>query len=143
MDDIHKYDSIIDLPHQQSKTRLHMPLEDRAAQFAPFAALNGHSEAIRESERRTEEKPSLTEEEADALNRKTAFLCELLEEGRQPEISLSCFQPDERKSGGSCIAVSGRLRRIDPEAGTFTFADGTAVRAGDILEIQIPEKEEA
>ncbi len=50
-DESHKYDDIIDLPHHQSLVRAHMPLADRAAQFAPFAALNGYDEAIRKAER--------------------------------------------------------------------------------------------
>lgn len=40
------YDDIINLPHHQSATRPHMSLHDRAAQFAPFAALTGHSAVI-------------------------------------------------------------------------------------------------
>lgn len=50
-DESHKYDDIIELPHHQSSVRAHMPLADRAAQFAPFAALNGYGEAIRKAER--------------------------------------------------------------------------------------------
>lgn len=54
--DEHKYDDIIDLPHHQSKEHAHMSLHDRAAQFAPFAALTGYDEAIEETARITEEK---------------------------------------------------------------------------------------
>lgn len=53
---ISKYKDIIDLPHHQSNKRPHMSLHDRAAQFAPFAALTGHEEAIEEQGRITEEK---------------------------------------------------------------------------------------
>lgn len=49
------YDDIIHLPHHQSKTRPHMPVSDRAAQFMPFAALTGFDEAIKETARRTEQ----------------------------------------------------------------------------------------
>ena len=49
--DEHKYDDIIDRPHHRSKEREHMSLHDRAAQFAPFAALTGHEEAINETAR--------------------------------------------------------------------------------------------
>lgn len=51
-----KYDDIINLPHHQSRKRAHMSLYDRAAQFAPFAALTGHEEAIEETARLAEEK---------------------------------------------------------------------------------------
>lgn len=40
------YDDIIDLPHHVSHKRNPMPIADRAAQFAPFAALTGYNEAI-------------------------------------------------------------------------------------------------
>ena len=46
--DEHRYDDIIQLPHHQSTKRAHMSLHDRAAQFAPFAALTGHEAAIEE-----------------------------------------------------------------------------------------------
>ena len=40
------YDDIINLPHHVSKTHPQMPLIDRAAQFAPFAALTGYNDAL-------------------------------------------------------------------------------------------------
>ena len=50
--DIGKYQDIINLPHPVSKKHPQMPLKDRAAQFAPFAALSGHGEVIQQTERR-------------------------------------------------------------------------------------------
>ena len=58
--DPHKYDDIIHLPHHQSTERPHMPLHDRSAQFASFAALFGYAEAI-------EETVALTEAENDGI----------------------------------------------------------------------------
>lgn len=49
-----RYDDIINLPHHVSSTRKPMPMENRAAQFAPFAALSGHEEAIEDTRRRHE-----------------------------------------------------------------------------------------
>ena len=57
-----RYDDIISLPHHQSKTRPHMPLIDRAAQFSPFAALTGYDDAVKETARQTERKAELSEE---------------------------------------------------------------------------------
>lgn len=54
--DAHRYDDIIDLPHHVSKTHPQMPLAERAAQFAPFAALTGHADVIRETERMAKER---------------------------------------------------------------------------------------
>lgn len=45
------YDDIINHPHHVSKRHPQMPLENRAAQFAPFAALTGYEEAIRKVEK--------------------------------------------------------------------------------------------
>ena len=45
------YEDIIHLPRPVSKKHPPMPAEDRAAQFAPFAALTGHGAAIHETER--------------------------------------------------------------------------------------------
>lgn len=56
-----EYDDIIHLPHHVSKSRPHMDLIDRAAQFAPFAALTGHADAIKETEQMAALKVLLTE----------------------------------------------------------------------------------
>lgn len=49
------YADIIDLPHHQSSTHPHMSLYDRAAQFAPFAALTGYDDMITEEARKINE----------------------------------------------------------------------------------------
>lgn len=53
-----KYGDILNLPHHVSETHPPMPIADRAAQFAPFAALTGYKEAIEETERLAEKKSS-------------------------------------------------------------------------------------
>ncbi|MCR5120742.1 MAG: hypothetical protein K6B44_14120 [Lachnospiraceae bacterium] len=55
------YSDIIDHPHYRSKTRKPMSMENRAAQFAPFAALSGFDESVRETERLTEQRIELEE----------------------------------------------------------------------------------
>lgn len=109
-----KYADIIDLPHHQSETRKHMSLYDRAAQFAPFAALTGYDDMIVEEGRLTEHQLSLPEHEMDALNQKIQMLVEQLNKGKHPQITVTYFIPDEFKTGGRYDSVSGYLKKIDP-----------------------------
>jgi len=68
------YEDIINLPHPVSKNHPQMPLRDRAAQFAPFAALTGHDAAIKETARLTDERLELSEEAIAQLNEKINIL---------------------------------------------------------------------
>ena len=68
--DTNRYDDIINLPHHQSTERAHMSLHDRAAQFAPFAALTGHEEAVEETARLTDDKIILDETVIEKINQK-------------------------------------------------------------------------
>ena len=92
------YSAIINLPHKQSSTRKHMSNYDRAAQFAPFAALTGHDEAIKETARLTDDYFEMGEDKLSELTAKIQLLKDKLDE--QPEITVTYFIPDEQKSGG-------------------------------------------
>ena len=69
-----KYSEIIHLPHKQSSTRPHMPVADRAAQFAPFAALVGYDDAVKETARLTDSRRELSDCTLEQLNAKLSFL---------------------------------------------------------------------
>ena len=69
-----RYDDIINLPHHVSPTRQRMSMHDRAAQFAPFAALTGYEAAVGETARLTAERRELDAQEAEELNRRLAAL---------------------------------------------------------------------
>ena len=84
----HPYDDIIDLPHHVSERHPQMSMYNRAAQFAPFAALTGHKAAITEAARLTEAEQELSESDAEVLNRKLAYLQSLDE---KPTISVTYF----------------------------------------------------
>ena len=107
------YDDIIHLPHHQSTARPHMSLHDRAAQFAPFAALPGYGDLVRETARLTDTKVELSEDEKDKLDRSLAAVAGSLKQGIRPEAALTCFIPDERKEGGRYEVYTGRVKRID------------------------------
>ena len=69
-----KYDDIINLPHYQSKTRHHMSNHDRAAQFAPFAALTGYDLVIKEQQKLYADRVELSEDELAELDKTIAVL---------------------------------------------------------------------
>ena len=100
-----RYDEIINLPHHVSTTRPQMPMSDRAAQFAPFAALTGYDSAIKETGRLTDEKIELDEEALTALDMKYQLLMDVFDDA--PEVTITFFQPDERKAGGKYASQVG------------------------------------
>ena len=100
-----RYNEIINLPHHVSKTRPQMPMSDRAAQFAPFAALTGYDSAIKETGRLTDERIELDEEALTALDMKYQLLMDAFDDA--PEVTSTFFQPDERKAGGKYASQVG------------------------------------
>lgn len=129
-----KYGDIIHLPHHVSSVHPHMPVSDRAAQFAPFAALTGYGDVIKETARQTDEGPDLSEDEKQELNYKIQLACAL--PGEKPEIVLTYFVQDEKKSGGACHTARGKIRRIDPDAGQIILEDGLRIRLDCVVDIE-------
>lgn len=128
-----KYDEILSLPHHVSKTRPQMPMADRAAQFAPFAALTGYDAAIKETGRLTDERIELDVEALSALDMKYQLLMEALDEA--PEVTITYFQPDERKAGGKYVSAVGAVKKIDDFERRITMRDGTRIPTDDVLSI--------
>ena len=128
-----KYDEIMRLPHHVSKTRPQMPMSDRAAQFAPFAALTGYDSAIKETGRLTDERIELDVEALSALDMKYQLLMEALDEA--PEVTITYFQPDERKAGGKYVSAVGAVKKIDDFERRITMRDGTRIPMDDVLSI--------
>lgn len=125
-----KYDDILNLPHHVSASRPHMPAADRAAQFAPFAALTGYDAAVRETARQTDARLELDECEKEALNDKLRVIDEHLENA--PEVTVTYFRPDGRKAGGAYVTVSGAVRKIDGYARVVVLADGGRIPIDEI-----------
>ena len=128
-----EYREIIDLPHHVSPTRPQMPMSDRAAQFAPFAALTGYDSAIKETGRLTDERIELDEEALTALNMRYQFLMDALNE--EPKVEITYFKPDERKAGGEYVSVIGAVKKVDDFERLITMQDGTKIPMDDVLSI--------
>ena len=133
--DEHKYDDIINLPHHRSKERAHMSLHDRAAQFAPFAALSGHEEAIEETARLTDEKIILDETATERIAEKLYEISQHLCDKR--DVSITYFMPDQRKSGGAYLTDIGTVKKIDEIEKAVIMDSGMKIKMEQIIEIEI------
>ncbi len=129
-----KYSEIINLPHHVSDKRPHMSMIDRAAQFSPFAALTGHEAALDETARLTDVFVELDESEKEVLDAKIHMLMDLI--GEKPEITVTCFKPDEKKSGGAYVSVTGFLKKINVLNREITMSDSMVIPVDYISEIR-------
>lgn len=127
------YEDIIHLPRHVSDKYPQMPIAKRAAQFSPFAALSGHSAAIRDVTRLTEEKRMLGEDSKIILDRKLNILRERIKE--QPQVTVTYFVPDTQKSGGEYVQHSGSIYKIDSYNAMLVMNDGTKIYFDDISDL--------
>lgn len=104
------YDDILNFPHHTSTVQPAMPMQNRAAQFAPFAALVGYDALIQETTRLTDQKPEFDESVISELNEKLRLLLELMPQ--HPEVTITYFQPDSRKTSGAYRTTSGIIRKF-------------------------------
>ena len=124
-----EYEDIIRLPHHVSRNHPQMPVRDRAAQFAPFAALAGYGDALRETARLTEDRIELSESDQDELNRR---LCFLLDENFEDMPTV----PDMKKSGGAYVTAKGMIKRWNELDNTLQLMDGSSILIENILKIE-------
>lgn len=127
------YEDIIYLPHHVSTDRPRMSMTDRAAQFSPFAALTGYDAAIQETGRLTDRSVDLDVDGKGMLNEKLQLL--LNHQAEQPEITVTYFVPDGRKSGGAYVAITGRVKKVDTYNQTVVMADGTTICFDSIYDL--------
>ena len=129
-----KYDDIIHLSRPVSERHAPMSMIDRGAQFSPFAALTGYDDAICETARLTDRPMELDEGQQAVINRKISLL--QAHEKEQPRIRLTWFCPDERKTGGTYLILTGAVRRVDPYEQAIFLTDGQAVLFSSIAAIE-------
>ncbi len=129
------YEDIIHLPHPVSNKHPQMPVRDRAAQFAPFAALTGHKEAIREAQRQIDQRKILDE---NRTMQNDESLQEILQHiNEHPRIRVTYFQPDERKDGGAYRTLIMNLKKIDEYKRRLIFSDYSWIPLDDVYEIEL------
>lgn len=130
------YADLLHRPYRPVPGRKRMSLHDRAAQFAPFAALTGFDDEIAETARLTESFSGPDEEETALLNERMRFLSEHLAE--RPFITAICFRKDEKKKGGSFVTVEGNLKYLDEIERSITLTNGKKLELDSILRLECP-----
>ena len=132
------YDEMLGVPYPYHTDRPRMNRVNRAAQFSPFAALTGFDGVVSETARLTEERPEMSEEQKQEIDR--ALLKLLGRIGEKPEAEILFFQPDSRKAGGRYVKKCGRVRRVDEANRMICFADGDKVEIDAIVQISAVRK---
>lgn len=128
-----QYDDIINLPHHISKKHPQMSLYARSAQFAPFAALTGYEDAVKETTRETNERIEIDEELKLILDSKLQYIIEKIK--TKPEVSFTYFLPDVKKEGGKYLTVTGIVKKVDTYNQIIYLADNTQIPINEIIDI--------
>jgi len=129
-----EYDDIIGLPHPDPKNHTRMTMMQRAAQFAPFAALTGYGEAITETARRTDSRIELDEYTNEMLDRKLHLIKENLND--EPKaVTIVYYKPDGKKAGGAYLSVTDRVKSIDERKRLIVMENGTKIALENIADI--------
>lgn len=134
---MNKYDDIINMERPISKKHAPMPIENRAAQFMPFAALTGYDDAVEETARLTTAKIELSEEKKAELDLVISNINSRINE--HPYVRITYFVPDETKAGGAYVTVSANIRKVDPVARVLVLQDKSTISIDDVLSIENPD----
>ncbi|MBQ6380719.1 MAG: hypothetical protein IJJ41_03835 [Clostridia bacterium] len=129
-----EYQDIINLPHHQSANRPHMSLHDRAAQFAPFAALRGYDDEINETARLTDRQIELNDEQIAFINQQLNMISESIKS--TPKARITYFVPDEKKEGGKYITIEADVRRIDEVQKQIILVTGESIEISKLSSIE-------
>ena len=129
-----KYEDMLYLDPPVSKTHRKMSIQDRAAQFMPFAALTGYEDLICESSRITQSRIELSETEIEELKHKLEILHR--HEIEKPLIKVQYFVHDLKKSGGRSQMAEKYLHRIDDIEKKIIFKDRTIIQFDEIISIE-------
>lgn len=129
-----KYDDLLDLPHPVSKKHKPMSMRNRAAQFLPFAALNGYEEAIEETARLTEEWTETGESEREEMDRRMNYLEKKI--GDMPEVEITFFEPDQKKKGGHYLRIQGRVKKLRIDTRELVMEEGKVIPMGNIVTVE-------
>ena len=132
---MNKYDDIINMPHHVSKIRKPMSLQNRSAQFAPFSALTGYDEKIKEIARETSRKIELDEGIKLMLNERLRLIKNDIK--LRPKVTITYFVRDNKKRGGHYKTITGNVKVVDEVYKRIILIDNTIISFDNIIEIKL------
>lgn len=127
------YDDIINTKYPFKLKQNRMSNYARCAQFMPFSALVGYSDAVKETARITEDKIILDEELKEILDNRLNRIKDLLP--YKPKITIIYFVPDLIKNGGSYESINGIVKKIDLYKNIIIMDDNKKIPINDIVDI--------
>lgn len=127
------YEDIVELPPHISQKYPQPTMMERAARFAPFAAITGYEEMVIEETRQTQDRIELDDSAREILNKKLRILWEQLH--REPEVRLVYFEADIKKSGGTYTSVAGTVRHMDLYRRSIGMSDGREIFMEDLISL--------
>ena len=133
----HQYDDILNLPRPVSRRHRPMPLEERAVQFAPFAALTSYEEILMEAARPTRDCPQLSEDEQTRLDARLQLLRERIKE--RPWVTVTWFVADEKKAGGNCVTTTGQAMKLRQQPPALLLSEGEEIPLERMLALELIE----
>ena len=134
---MNNYDDIINLPHYEPKYHKRMSAIQRASQFAPFSALTGYDDEVKETARLTNEKIILSEDSMNEISDNIIHINNIVK--TKPLISVTYFVKDTKKQGGKYLTITKNIKRIDDVYNILYMTDGSKISMNDIIEICVLE----
>lgn len=134
IEDKFPYKDIINIKYPFSLKRERQSMSVRAGMFAPFAALTGYGDQVKETERYTDYEVFLDEDNKNLLDEKLNYIRMHLDEVL---ISVVYFIKDKNKSGGKYITKTGKINKIDNYHREIVFDDKDKIKISNIIKIDI------
>lgn len=130
---MNNYEDIINLPHPTSSKHPRMSRESRSAQFAPFAALTGYEDAVKETARLTDERLEIDEGLKSLLNTRLQIILNNIK--NKPLIAFTYFVYDKKKTGGKYITATGNVKKLNLVEQYIMLEDKTKIPINEVINI--------
>ena len=134
-DNLARYARILNAERPIDQGHTKMSIADRAAQFAPLAALTGHKDSIDESSRIVSPFIELSNEEKLVISAKLNIIKEHL---HTEVFTFIYFKEDIKKKGGEYLTISSSVKKIDEYLDDVILSDNQRLKIGYLYDITSP-----